>query len=260
MSDSFEKCSPVEYHIIQKSNLSDSLKIIGNSSGQTLSPEMEDELFDKVMCDLMELQRNQLDCREKLDQTISSIEQYPHMYPYLWVFIILYPDILLRFLRSREYVNAREYSSAIARCVQHHKTAKGEEENWYASSLQHLLKYKEIVRGTIELKILPGVYPIDRRLYGEVRNLDIRDRHYENEGLPYEYKDVNILDEEGTYVGHRDCYHALSFGDELLASKYIKRALEYDDCTGDAIKDYVGISKEADLNKAIGLYESRKKI
>jgi len=277
MACTFNKCSPTEsYTPPQKSSLTESLERMSSS----LSPEaeytpatrfcdadltIEDvpefSLNDDIMWILSDLvTKKQMNCRKELNSVMVDIEQLPHLSFYLWTFFILYPDMLLRYLRTRECVGAREYSSAIARCIQHHKTAKGEREDWYLYSINHLLNYKGNIKGIVELKILPDLYPVDKAMYLKAKKRNIRDLHYEKLENCYVYQDLDMLDENDVYIGHRDCYHALVFSDELLKDKYIKYALQYNDCTGDAIKDFVGVSKETDLKEAIRLFKYGRKI
>jgi len=280
MACTFKKCSPTEgYTSTQRSSLTESLERMSSSFSSEAEytpatrfcdtdlsiedvPEfsLDDDMFDDIMSILIKLVEKQMNCRKELNSVMVDIEQLPHLNFYLWPFFILYPDMLLRYLRTREYIGAREYSSAIARCVQHHKTAKGEREDWYLYSINHLLNYRGNIKGTVELKILPNLYPVDSKIYLKVKKRNIRDLNYEKIEECYTYQDLDILIENNLSLGHRDCYHALVFGDDLLINKYIEYALKYRDCTGDAIKDFVGVSKDTDLEEAIRLFKYGKKI
>lgn len=281
MACTFKKCSPTEgYTPSQKSSLTESLERMSSSfSSETdytpatrfcdadLSIEdvpefsLDDDIFDDIMCILNKLVIvKQTNCRKELNSVMIDIEQLPHLDFFLWPFFVLYPDMLLRYLRTRDYIGAREYSSAIARCIQHHKTAKGEREDWYIYSINHLLNYRGHIKGIVELKILPDLYPVDKTMYLKAKKRNIRDLHYENVEDCYMYQDLDLLIENNIDIGHRDCYHALIFGDDLLIDKYIEFALKHNDCTAHAIKDFVGVSKETDLKEAVRLYKYGRKI
>lgn len=270
-SDLFKR-SPIQEDVVRKSSLTESL-----SSFEGLTPYMPDEpnhdfneipefslddnVFDEIMIKLTDLQTFQMDCRKELNKLMVTIEQHPHLYPYAWVFIVLYPDLLMRFLRSREYINAREYSSAVARCIQHHKTAEKEPEDWYMHSLERLLENRGKVVGTIELKIMPGKYPIDKKMYKMTALAGIRDLHYEGKAESYMYKSVKQIEGENLDVGHRDCYHALCYGGSELVEQYIQHVLKYRNCTiRHAFTDFIGVPESEDIEHTIELYRKCPKI
>lgn len=201
--------------------------------------------------------------REKLEKAVNLIEEYQLTNMYILPRSLVYfPDLLERFLKVQKNhkIADDDLASMLARCVEHR-----EEDAFQYESIKHLVNYvkgqelkgqglkeQRLKSQGLEIKLLPNNYPIDTELYEYLCQHNIRDSYYDaswiGEKFPYNYPDIVEQENSGKYVGYRDAYHCLLYGESKhLQSLIVRWDLFGEDCTTDAARDFFSLPKECPI-------------
>lgn len=211
-------------------------------------------IIDKAAVLLHDCRFSSKGSREKAEEAMNLLRPYKDIDIGKRLYLgsrglVSYPDLLEEYLSSFE-IEGDDYAVMLARCVEY----KINVESWNHDSLLILLKYRDKYN-VKNIRILPGKYKIDERLYSILRDHEIRDIYYDgtidSEGNKYMYDSPRETDGKEMYYGFRYAYHLLLYGGSRR-----KELVEWwenivVDCTFDAAKEYYKLEKIDDIKAAI---------
>lgn len=152
--------------------------------------------------------------RDKVERAILLLETIPLDKQYSFYLgqrgLVVFPDLLSRFLQLRPVLELDDYESMLARCIEYHHDEESKEDDWHHQSLMILLAYPH---DGATLQLLPGRYHINENLYERAKSAGIRDLYYE--GIltdPRFIKSPEDREVAGQYGGYRAAYYLLLYG------------------------------------------------
>lgn len=235
--------------LLNTKEVPDSWENLPESNDETSKETVEDKIHDEV-CSLLAncLHRNKR-TRPQLERAVELIEDYKLTnFTHFVHGLVHFPDLLERFLTVQKNKGAiiedNDLACMFARCIEHHSG-----DTFAHESIKHLLDFKG--DREIEMKLLPGKYPIDSELYDMIRKEKVRDSYYDAtqqcQYFVYAHKDI-VTQEKERYTGFRDSYHSLLYGEtEHLQALIVRWDLWGDDCTADAAREFFGLSPECPI-------------
>lgn len=165
--------------------------------------------------------------------------------------LVYFPDLLERFLNVQKEMKAEihqdDLACMFARCIEHKP-----EDTHARQSIKHLIAFKG--DQSIEIKLLPGRYPIDNELYELIRWENVQDSYYdatmELTSYVYTHQDIVKKEDSGLYTGFRDAYHALLYGGaEHLQALIVRWDLFGDeDCTVEAAREFFHLAPDCSID------------
>lgn len=216
-----------------------------SNSLKQLSPK--DKAHDEVCYLLSQCLFRKNMTREDAERAIKLIEEHSlGDFGHLIHGLVRFPDLLERFLQIQRQtgslISEEDLASMIARCIEH-----SPKETYGSDSLGHLLTFKGCL--SVEIKLLPGKYDIDEKLYELAKSQNVHDSYYDAimncESLVYCHSDVVTKEKSGKYTGFRDSYHCLLYGGpKHLQALIVRWDLWGDDCTADAAREFFKLSNE----------------
>ena len=157
--------------------------------------------------------------------------------------LVYFPHLLNEFLKIHRargvIISDDDMASMFSRCI----------ESRIDESMDILLEHHG--NRDLEIKLLPGKYPIDEVLYQKAKTHNIIDKYYdaalEGMSIPYAHPDIIIK----TNTDFRDAYHILLYGDNKhLQSLIVRWDLWGDDSTTEAAREFFGLPFGASIESA----------
>lgn len=192
--------------------------------------------------------------REDAEQALILIEEHSlGNFGHIVRGLVSFPDLLHRFLEVQKQNNLSisedDLGSMISRCIEHSPF-----ESYSLESLEYLFTFKG--ESSIEIKLLPGKYTIDNKLYELAKSHKICDSYYDASidcvSFNYSHIDVVTKEKSGSYCGFRDAYHSLLYGGpNHLQALILRWDLWGDDCTADAAREFFQLSSDCPIQPLI---------
>jgi hypothetical protein len=220
----------------------------------------KDHICDKIYKLLSQNIHRKTSKRENLEEAIKLMEEnlltdFGHYCRGL----VYFPDLLERYLKLHKekgaLISEDDIGCMIARCIEH-----SDEDTYAEESLKHLLNFKGDL--SIEIKLLPGKYHIDDKLYQLVKSHNVQDSYYDaiinTKFYTYSHPDVVAKERTGQYTGYRDAYHCLLYGEkEHLQALIVRWDLWGPDRTADAVREYFNLDDDVPIEILISRINKR---
>jgi len=180
-------------------------------------------LYKYIIMDLDKVWETILDCRfertrnyDKTEKAISFIQGYISNKPlnfYLGMRgLVVYPDLLDKFLKLNIVVEPDDYASMIARCIEYKHNEVISCDDWHHKSILLLINYPH---NDTHIQLLIGKYKINENLYNIAKINKIYDPYYDGTIInPIHLKSHEEVEHLGRYGGYRTAYYFLLYGGE----------------------------------------------
>ena len=183
--------------------------------------------------------------RDKAEKAIKLIESTGELQKRCFYLhqrgLVVFPDLLERYLRFFPKFKLDDYEAMVARCIEY---KQDDSDDWHRQSLEILLQYPH--EGAV-LRLLQGKYRIDRDLYEKAAAAGVRDPCYEGSTEPYTLKSPEQMEEEGMYGGYRQAYHLILYGGPRRSELVDDWKRYGPDCTYEAACDYFGTKDKEEI-------------
>jgi len=175
--------------------------------------------------------------------------------------LVVYPDLLARYLKICIKLYSDDFSSMISRCIENST------EDWAEPSLDLLLDFYKMYPDRVccmnvnepdnmEMKnpqLLIGKYHIGSRLYKKCKRIGLSDRYLDakkkGQLIEYTHPGPYLIERNyGLYGGYRHAYHLLMYGG-CRREELITRWQEWGtDCTFEAACDFFNLPEDTSID------------
>jgi len=222
--------------------------------------EIPDHVVDNIVSLLADCRFKKNRTRSKAEQAIQLIEKWHYGEIYIIQRgLVVYPDLLDRYLKICKELPSDDFSSMISRCIENST------DDWAEPSLDLLLNFYKTYPEKIclspsdyrrlgnpdipELRnplLLTSKYSIGVWLYDKCKVLGLSDPYLdakkEGKTIPYTHPGPYLMEKNGIgYGGYRHAYHLLMYGGSRRV-ELITRWKEWEtDCTFEAACDFFNL-------------------